>query len=95
MDRITEAEFRRMIDGILDDKEQIIRHNPIGTDEEILLWMLLNSLVMYLSLSELETPCFNGRPDAAVYRDAIEYVLRDRKAGEFDAAAMIDKLSEK
>ena len=84
-----------MIDGILEDSEQIIRHSPIGTDEEILLWMLLNSLVMYLSLSELETPCFNGRPDAAVYKDAIEYVVRDRKADEFDSAALIDNLTEK
>lgn len=95
MDRITEAELRRMIDGIFEDKKQIIRHNPMGTDEEILLWMLLNSLVMYLSLSDLETPCFTGRPDAKTYRDAIEYVLRDRTVGEFETAELVGKLCQK
>ena len=92
MTEITEAEFRNIIDGIIDDRESIVRHNPIGTDEETLLWMLMSSLVVYLSLNEMETPCFTGRPDAKTYRDAIEFVLRGRKADEFDAGPLIDKL---
>ena len=94
MTRISEAEFRHMVDGILADRESIIRHNPIGTPGETLLWMLLNSLVVYLSLGELETPCFTGRPDASVYRDAIEFVLRSRKTEEFDTGELLDKLAE-
>jgi hypothetical protein len=93
MTRISEAEFRRLVDGIIIDRESIVRHNPIGTPEEILLWMLLNSLVVYLSLSELETPCFSGRPDVSVYRDAIEFVLRSRKTEEFEVAEILDKLA--
>jgi hypothetical protein len=95
MTLISEAEFRHLVDGIVADQESIIRHNPIGTPEEILLWMLLNSLVVYLSLKEMETPCFSGRPDASVYRDAIEFVLRKRKIEEFDVAAVLDKLTKK
>ena len=93
MTRISETEFQRLVDGIIADSESIVRHNPIGNREEILLWMLLNSLVVYLSLTELETPCFTGRPDVSVYRDAIEFVLRNRKTEEFDVAGLLDKLT--
>ena len=55
--------------------------------------MLLSSLVVYLSLNEMETPCFTGRPDAKTYRAAIEFILRDRKTDGFDAAPLLDKLS--
>jgi hypothetical protein len=92
MTEITEAEFTKIVVGILDDRVSIVRHNPIGTDEETLLWMLMSSLVVYLSLNEMETPCFTGRPDAKTYRDAIEFILRGRKANEFDARPLIDKL---
>ena len=92
MTEITEAELRKIVDGIFEDRESIVHHNPIGTEEETLLWMLMSSLVVYLSLNEMETPCFTGRPDANTYKDAIEFILRGRKADEFDAGPLIDKL---
>ena len=92
MTEITEAEFGKIVGGILHDRESIAHHNPIGTEEETLLWMLMSSLVVYLSLNEMETPCFTGRPDAKTYKDAIEFILRGRKADEFDAGPLIDKL---
>lgn len=94
MTRITEAEFARIVDGIRQDRENIIKHNPIGTDEEILLWMLLSSLISYLSLSEIETPCFNGKPDAKTYRDAILFVLKNRQTDDFEAAKYLTSLNE-
>jgi hypothetical protein len=90
---ISSAEFKQIVDGIASDRDSIIRHNPIGTPAETLLWMLMSSLVVYLSLNEMETPCFTGRPDAKTYRDAIEFILRGRKSDEFDAAPLLDKLS--
>jgi hypothetical protein len=93
MTSISSAEFERIVDGILADRESIVRHNPIGTREESLLWMLMSSLVVYLSLNELETPCFTGRPDAKTYREAIEFILRGRKSDEFDVIPLLDKLS--
>ena len=93
MTKIDRAELERIVDGIVADRESIIRHNPIGTPEEILFWMLLSSLVVYLNLNELETPCFTGRPDAATYRTAIEFVLKDRLADEFEVGSLLDKLS--
>ncbi|MFN6962501.1 MAG: hypothetical protein ACK4S4_01915 [Pyrinomonadaceae bacterium] len=92
MSRITEAEFRRLCEGIYEDREVIIRHNPIGSRDEILLWMLVSCLVSYLSLDDNETPCFPGRPDAAAYRDAVLFILRDRKAEPFDVESCIDRL---
>lgn len=92
MTRISESEFARICRGVYEDRAIIIKHNPVGTPDEILLWMVLGILINYLSLSELETPCFSGRPTAETYRQAILFVLRDRKNGEFDAAAFLDDL---
>lgn len=94
MTRITRAEFARILDGILEDREAIMQHNPLGTPSETLLWMLMSCLVSYLSLADSETPCFAGRPDSTTYRDAIVFILRGRKADEFDETPYLDKLSE-
>lgn len=93
MTTITEAEFERIVDGIIEDRDSIIKHNPIGTNEEILLWMLLSSLASYLNLSEIETPCFAGKPDAETYRNAIQFILADRKNGRFDECAWLERLT--
>ena len=92
--RITESEFARICQNLRGDRESIVKHNPIGTEEEIMLWMLLSCLISYLSLTDLETPCFTGRPDARTYRDAILFVLRDRRANDFEVADYLDKLIE-
>ncbi|MDQ2747907.1 MAG: hypothetical protein M3T96_11680 [Acidobacteriota bacterium] len=92
MSRISEREFARICGGIGEDGEAICRHNPIGTREETLLWMLLCCLISYLSLSEIETPCFTGMPTAETYRTAILFVLNDRKTENFDAETYLDKL---
>lgn len=94
MTKISEKEFARICAGIYEDRESIFRHNPLGTREETLLWMLLSVLLSYLSLSEIETPCFNGKPTAETYRQAILFVLRDRKTENFDAEEYLLKLSE-
>jgi len=92
MAKITEKEFARICQGLFEDRETILKHNPVGTHEETLLWMLLGILINYLSLSEIETPCFTGLPTAETYRQAILFVLNDRKASEFDAASYLDDL---
>ncbi|MBA2493560.1 MAG: hypothetical protein H0V31_02550 [Acidobacteria bacterium] len=95
MNKISEQEFARICRGIKQDRETICRHNPIGTSEEILLWMLLGCLVSYLSLSEIETPCFSGKPDAKTYRNAILFVVQDRKTANFDAEKYLNQLTKK
>lgn len=92
MTKISEAELRRICDGIREDRAAICRHNPLGTEKEILLWMLLSCLVSYLSLSENETPCFTGAPTAETYRHAILYVLESRKIAEFDEKIYLERL---
>lgn len=94
MNRITEPEFARICEGIRKDRETICKHNPIGTREETLLWMLLSCLVSYLSLSEIETPCFTGTPTANTYRNAILFVLNDRKSPNFNVEIYLEKLIE-
>jgi hypothetical protein len=93
MATISETEFARMCDGIRNDRDVIIKHNPVGTAEETLLWMLLGCLISYLGLTDLETPCFTGRPDAATYRDAVEFVLKDRRTDNFDPGKYLDRLT--
>lgn len=94
MQKISEDEFARICEGIYKDRESICRHNPIGAPEEILLWMLLGCLINYLSLPEIETPCFSGKPDAETYRSAILFVLERKKSKEFDAEIYLAKLQD-
>ena len=92
MTKISEAEFARICDGIYADRETIFEHNPIGTRAEVLLWMLLCCLNSYLSLTELETPCFTGVPNENTYRDAILFILLERQTSDFDVSQYLDKL---
>ncbi len=94
MTKISEQEFARICEGIREDRESIFRHNPIGTREETLLWMFMSCLISYLSLSEIETPCFNGMPTAETYRTAILFVLENRKTEDFDSEVYLNKLIE-
>jgi len=93
MTSISEPEFARIVNGIIEDRESIIRHNPIGTDEETLLWMLLAVLTSYLNLDENEMPCFNGKPDAKAYREAVRFVIVARKSAPFDEEGYLDALA--
>jgi hypothetical protein len=90
---ITKSEFSRICRQIEEDRDLIIRSNPIGTPEEILLWMLLGVLVSYLNLSEMDAPCFNGKPNADTYRDAIRFILNDRMADDFDPDEHLARLA--
>jgi hypothetical protein len=92
MIRITEAEFARICNGIRKDSESICKHNPLGNRDEILLWMLMSCLISYLSLTEVETPCFSGVPTSDTYRKAIIFVLQNRKIDEFDVEKYLDDL---
>jgi hypothetical protein len=92
MTRITEAEFARIVNGIYEDRETIIKYNPLGTPDEILLWMLLSCLVSFLNLTEIETPCFTGTPSADTYRDAVLFVLRDRMEQDFAVEKYMQRL---
>lgn len=94
MTKISEAEFAKLVDGIIEDRETIIKHNPLGTRDEILLWMLLSVLVSYLNLTEIESPCFTGKPDADTYRNAIQFVLNERKLEEFKVDRYLSSLSD-
>ena len=92
MTKISEREFERICRGIYEDRETIRRHNPIGTPAETLLWMLQSCLISYLSLTEIETPCFTGMPTAETYRNAILFILKDRKLEDFGAETYLDEL---
>ncbi len=89
---ISEAKFAEICDGIRSDRELIVKHNPIGTEDEVLLWMLLSCLISFLSLTEMETPCFTGKPDADTYRNAVEFVLKGRQEEHFDPTPHIERM---
>jgi len=89
---ISEAKFAEICNGIRSDREMIVKHNPIGTEDEVQLWMLLSCLISYLSLTEMETPCFTGKPDADTYRNAVEFVLDGRRVEHFDPTPHIERM---
>ena len=92
MTTISETEFARICSGIRADRASIVKHNPLGPDDEILLWMLLSCLISYLNLTEIETPCFNGKPDAETYRNAIRFVLSERRTEPFEIHKYLSEL---
>lgn len=92
MNQISESEFQGLCRGIIHDRKIILKHNPIGSDDVTLLWMLLSCLDSYLSLSDEERPCFRGVPDEKTYRDAIYFVLANRRLEPFDIDQYIDEM---
>lgn len=92
MNKISESEFAAICAGISRDSQRIIEHNPIGTRDETLLWMLLSVLNSYLSLDDSDAPCFTGRPDVHTFRNAIDYVLTNRRLDDFDHGPLIEKM---
>jgi hypothetical protein len=92
MNKISEAEFAKICQGIYDDREIIIKHNPIGTNQEILLWMLLSILISYLSLDEKEIPCFPNDINAETYQTAIRFILKDRMENPFELEKYLKNL---
>lgn len=93
MTTVSEAEFAKICADLKTDRQIICRHNPLGTDGEILLWMLLSVLVSYLSLEEIETPCLTGQPTAETYRQAIIFILKNRKTEPFKTEKYLDELT--
>ncbi|MFN2413361.1 MAG: hypothetical protein ABR535_09975 [Pyrinomonadaceae bacterium] len=91
---INEQQFRTICKDTVRDKAKIIKNNPIGSDDEILLWMLLGILSSFLSLQENEVPRFSGRPDATTYRKAILFILQNRRDTDFDVEPFIDHMLE-
>ena len=92
MATITKSEFEQLCEEIRKDREKIITHNPIGTREETLLWMLLSVLISYLSIEANEAPCFTGVPDSTTYKNAIDFVLAVRKASDFETGPIIERM---
>lgn len=92
MNQISEQEFSKICEGIYQDREIIIKHNPIGTDQEILLWMLLSCLISYLSLDEKDIPCFPNQTNLETYRQAILFILEKRKEKKIDTEKYLTKL---
>lgn len=90
---ITENEFAKICRDVAAEGDVIYKHNPLGTREETLLWMVLNILLSYLSVADDEQPCFTGKPDTKTYKTAISFVLRNRKESEFDEAEYLRLLS--
>ncbi len=92
MTKISEQELARICQGIYEDRDSIFRHNPIGTREETLLWMLLSCLISYLSLDEIEMPCFTGTPDAETYRKAVLFILENKREGNYAVEKYLDEM---
>lgn len=93
MTTITEVEFARIVAGIIEDADSIFRHNPVGTREETLFWMLMSCLVTYLSLSELETPCFTGTPNAETYKEAVRFIVAARQGEKFALEPYLERVA--
>ncbi len=93
--KISENEFAKICRGLSDDRAAILKHNPIGTESETLLWMLMSVLISYLSLEENEIPCFPGKTGAEMYHNAIIFILEKRKDSYFDEKKYLNELTNR
>lgn len=89
---ISESEFEKIVNQIWVDREKIYAFNVNAEKSETLLWMLTSCLVSYLSLSEIETPCFVGEPSAEVYKNAVLMILKNRMSPLFQPDEYLQKL---
>lgn len=92
MGKISEKDFVRIVDGVIADRELIFHHNPIGTEEETLLWMVMSCLINYLGLTDKEMPCFPGTPTAETYRQAITYIVAEHRESVFDPTEHLGRI---
>ena len=92
MATISERDFVRIVEGVIADRESIFRHNPIGTEEETLLWMVMSCLINFLGLTDKEIPCFPGTPTAETYRQAITYIVAEHGESPFDPTEHLKKI---
>ena len=94
MTKISEAEFIKICENLNSEKDVIYKHNPIGTKEETILWMLMSILISYLNLDEKEIPCFPNQTNIETYRNAILFIMKDRKSENFEVENYLKKLFE-
>ncbi len=94
MTKISEAEFKKICENLVGEQDVIYKHNPIGTKAETILWMLMSILISYLNLDDKEIPCFPNQTNIETYRNAILFILRERKTENFEVEKYLKDFTE-
>lgn len=89
---ISEAEFRKLCDGIYRDRFEIYRFNPGADKREALLWMLTGCLISLLSVTDAELENLAGSRGQDTYADAIFALLQGRSSPPFDPRPCVEEL---
>jgi hypothetical protein len=84
MNTITEREFKALCDRIYNERHEIYPLNPNVSHKEAILWMLLGTLVSFLSVPILEQPSVYNTSNPDPYRTAVVELVRQRAAPAFD-----------
>jgi|GEM_PF-2543914 len=95
MDTISEPEFERLCAEIYSDRAEIYQLLPSVSGRDALLWMLLGSLVVLLSVPEEEQPFVDSAASPDPYGEAIVMLLQERAAPVFDPHTHLAELSAK
>ncbi len=95
MDTISEQEFKRLCDEIYRDRAEVYQLLPSVSKRDALLWMLLGSLAVLLSVPEEEQPFVDSAASRDPYGEAIVSLLEERTAPIFDPKVYLAELSEK
>ena len=95
METITEQEFKKFCNEIYRDRDEIYSFNPNVSHREALLWMLLGTLVSYLSVPILEQPSVYGTTNSDPYGMAVIELVRRRALPAFEPEIYLADLTEK
>ena len=95
METITEQEFKKLCDEIYEDRFDVYAFNPNVSHREALLWMLLGTLVSYLSVPILEQPSVYGGTNSDPYGTAVIELVHKHASPAFDPEIYLKEISEK
>jgi hypothetical protein len=95
MNTITEYEFKTLCDRIYNERHEIYPLNPNVSRREAFLWMLLGTLVSFLSVPILEQPSVYNTSNSDPYGAAVVELVRQRASPAFDPEIYLRRIEER
>ncbi len=95
MNTISEPEFRKLLDDIYEDREQLRTLLPGFSQRDAILWMLLGGLIALLSVPPERQPTPDGQAGDDPFGAAIKELIREYGSPAFDPGVHIAEMSER
>jgi hypothetical protein len=95
MDTISEAEFKKLLDNIYQERETLQTLLPGFSQRDAILWLLLGSLIALLSVPPDQQPKLDDYAGDDPFGTAIKELIRKHGSPAFDSDVYVAELSER